>query len=92
MNSKDHKPIDPLTGVPPWRKVVSGAWSNTEGCSKLLTYYLNPINRAIKSYLEDTRHMLSKVKKINEEVVPLPPHIRLATMDMVATYSTSESY
>ena len=42
--------------------------------------------------LEDTRHMLSKVKKINEEVVPLPPHIRLATMDMVATYSTSESY
>ena len=41
MNSKDHKPVDPRTGVPPWREVVSGSGSNTEGASKIVNYYLN---------------------------------------------------
>ena len=88
LNSKDHKPPDPLTGVPPWREVVSGSGSNTEGCSKLITHYLNPINRALKSYLEDTRHMLYKVKNINETLSPLHPHTRLIIMDVVAMYSS----
>ena len=38
MNNKNHKPVDPRYGVPPWREVVSGSGSNTEGASKVVNF------------------------------------------------------
>ena len=86
MNSKDHKQPDPTTGVPPWREIVSGSGSNTEGCSKIINHYLNPIMQDLKSYLQDSRHMLEKIKRINDQLSPLPDNTRMIAIDCVAMY------
>ena len=86
MNSKDHKPIDPRTGVPPWREVISGSGSNTEGSSRIVNHHLNPINKKLPSYIEDTRHMLIRVRNIIQHNAPLHPLTRLVTIDAVAMY------
>ena len=86
MNPKDHKRPDPVTNLPPMREVVSGSGSNTEGISKVVTYYINPVNRKQPSYLEDTRHILAEIKEINQTLSPLPQTTRLVTIDVVAMY------
>ena len=86
MNSKNHKPVDPETGVPPWREIVGGSGSQTEGASKIVNYFLNPINMKVASYLEDSRDMLAKVKVINETQAPLPAQSRMVTPDVTAMY------
>ena len=83
---KNHKPVEPETGVPPWRKIVSGAGSQTEGASKVVNFFLNPINMKVHSYLEDSRDMLLKVKEINQTLAPLPPQTRMVTPDVTAMY------
>ena len=86
MNPKDHKKLDLVTNMPPMREVVSGSGSNTEGLSKVVTHYINPINRQQPSYLEDTRHILAEVQDINRTLSPLPSTTRLVTIDVVAMY------
>ena len=86
MSSKNHKPVVPETGVPPWREVASGSGSNTEGASKICSHYLNPINMKVASYLEDTRHMVVKVKDLNRRSAPLSKSTRLVSVDVVAMY------
>ena len=53
---------------------------------KPITHFLNPINRKVKSYLEDTRHMLIKIKDINANQGPLPDNTRLISIDVCAMY------
>ena len=65
---------------------ISGSGSNTEGLSKLVTHYINPVNRRQPSYLEDTRHILEVIKEVNQTMSPLPPTTRIVTMDVVAMY------
>ena len=77
MNPKDHKRPDPVTNIPPMREVVSGSGSNTEGLSKIVTHYINPVNKSQPSYLEDTRHILAEIRDINETLSPLPLNTRL---------------
>ena len=83
--------MDATTGLPPWREVVSGSGSNTEGASKIVNFFLNPLNMKVASYLQDTRHMLAKLKSINEERGPLPMQTRLVAIDAVAMYPSVPS-
>ena len=66
--------LDLVTNMPPMREVVSGFGSNTEGLSKVVTHYINPINRKQPSY---TRHILAEVQDINRTLSPLPSITRL---------------
>ena len=50
-----------------------------------MNFFLNPLNRKVPSYLEDTRHMLCKVREINQRA-PLPKTTRLIAIDAVAMY------
>ena len=60
--------------------------SNTEGGSRIVNYYLNPLNRKVDSYLEDGRHMLVKVGKMNRTQAPFPPQTRIVVIDAIAMY------
>ena len=73
---KQHKSLKQETEVPPWREVISCSGANTEGASKVVNYFLNPINKKVPSYLKDTRHMLCNLRTINQEQAPLPSSTR----------------
>ena len=61
MNPKDHKRPDPVTNIPPMREVVSGSGSNTEGLSKIVTHYINPVNKSQPSYTTNLSRFILKV-------------------------------
>ena len=82
---KDHKPADPVTGIPPLREVVSGSGSVTEYISSFVDHHLKPEVKKLPSFIEDTPDFLREVERRNS-LGNLPPHAIPVSMDVVALY------
>ena len=75
---KVHKPGNP------GRPVVSSIGCHTENISKYVDYHLQPLNRALPSYIQDSTDFLKKLDSLPEE---LPPETIMVTMDVRALYT-----
>ena len=74
---KLHKPVIP------GRPIVSSCGSPTENISCFLDYYLQPLTRALPSYIRDTTDFLQKIR----ELPALPPESLLVTLDVSSLYT-----
>ena len=82
---KDHKPVNPETGIPPLREVISGSGSNTEMVSAYADHHIKSYVKKLETYLEDTPHVLRCVALMNREG-PLPPGAIPVTCDARELY------
>ena len=76
---KLHKP-----GLP-GRTIVSSWGSPTENISCFVDYFLQPITRALPSYIRDTTDFLQKLR----ELPALPPESFLVTLDVSSLYTNT---
>ena len=74
---KIHKPNNP------GRPVVSSIGCHTEKISQYVDHHLQPLNKALPSYVQDTTHFLQKLKSVPE----LPEDALLVTMDVRSLYT-----
>ena len=82
---KDHKPTDPVTGLPPLREVVSCSGSTSEYISAYVDHHLKPEVKKLPSFVEDTPHFLREIEQRNA-LGPLPPESVPVSIDVVALY------
>ena len=82
---KDHKRVVEGSNIPPLREVVSGSGSNTEYLSAYVDHHSKAEVQKLPSYLEDTPHVLRKIREKNRRG-PLPPGCIPVTMDVSALY------
>ena len=82
---KDHKPANPVTGLPPLREVVSGSGSNTEFMSAFVDHHMKEEVRKLNSFIEDSPHFLREIEEINKRG-RLPEQAIPVTMDITALY------
>ena len=82
---KDHKPVDPNSGIPPLREVISGSGSNTEFISAYVDYHCKAEVKKLPSFIEDTPHFLRDISEFNERG-RLPEQAILVSMDVTALY------
>ena len=74
---KLHKP-----GIP-GRPIVSSCGSPTENISRFVDYFLQPLTRALPSFIRDTSDFLQKLR----ELPVLPPDSLLVTLDVSSLYT-----
>ena len=48
------------------RKVVSSVKYHTSNCSKCIDHYLQPHEKALSSYVQDTTDFMNKVETVNQ--------------------------
>ncbi|KAL8603505.1 hypothetical protein ACOMHN_038646 [Nucella lapillus] len=72
---------------PPGRPIVSGVNGPTENVSKIVDDWLQPYNKRLPSYIQDTTDMLCQLDKWNRELAPFPTNTRLVTIDVVGLYN-----
>ena len=82
---KDHKPVNPVSGIPPLREVISGSGSNTEYISAFVDHHLKQEVKKLPSFIEDTPHLLRDIMESNSKG-RLPPNAFPVSMDIVALY------
>ena len=82
---KDHKPCNPVTGIPPLREVVSGSGSNTEFISAFVDHHLKQEVKKLDSFVEDSPHFLREIEDRNAKG-RLPSNAFPVSMDVVALY------
>ena len=82
---KDHKPVNPDTGIPPLREVVSGSGSNTEMISAFVDIHAKKQVTKQETYLEDTPDVLRMFEEMNSGG-PLPAGAIPVVYDVVALY------
>ena len=75
---KIHKPNNP------GRPVVSSIGCHTEKISHYVDHHLQPLNKALPSYVQDTTDFLKKLDNLPEE---LPENAILVTMDVRSLYT-----
>lgn len=75
---KIHKPDNP------GRPVVSSIDCHTEKISHFVDHHLQPLNKALPSYVQDTTDFLQKLRALPEE---LPEDALLVTMDVRSLYT-----
>ena len=75
---KIHKPGNP------GRPIVSSIGCHTENISKYVDYYLQPINKGLPSYVQDSTDFLNKLDELPEE---LPDNTIMVTMDVRSLYT-----
>ena len=75
---KIHKPNNPK------RPLVSSINCHTEKISEYVDHHLQPLNKALPSYVQDTTHFLQKLNSLPEE---LPEQALLVTMDVRSLYT-----
>ena len=78
MLPKIHKRLFDVPGRP----VISNCGYFTENISAFLDYHLQPLSRAVKSYIKDTNDFLKKLKGLKN----LPSDFLLCTVDVVGLY------
>ena len=74
---KIHKPSNP------GRPVISSTNCHTTKLSKYVDHYIQPLAKAVKSYIRDTTDLLNKMKLLGT----IPEGAILVTMDVKALYS-----
>ena len=75
---KIHKPNNP------GRPVVSSIGCHTEKISQYVDHHLQPLNKALPSYVQDTTDFLKKLDNLSED---LPKDAILVTMDVRSLYT-----
>lgn len=68
---------------PPGRPIISGNESITEPASQFVDFFIKPIVSELPSFIQDTTHVLNKIKDIQNIGSAL-----LVTMDVEALYTT----
>lgn len=68
--------------VPPGRPIVSDCGSETYQTAEFIDYYLNPLSIKHPSYIKDTYHFISIIKKLK-----IPPNSYFFTMDIESLYT-----
>ena len=78
LQPKIHKRTEDVPGRP----VISNSGYFTENISKFLDYHLQPLAQGVKSYIQDTKHFINKLKNVSN----LPKNSILCTIDVVGLY------
>ena len=84
-NPKVHKAAREDLGIPPLREIVSCSGSNSEGLGKLVDSFTRPVDENCASFLQDTPHLLRKIRQLNAEG-PQPEGTFIFSLDVVALY------
>ena len=66
----------------PGTPVISNSGYYTEKISSFLDHHLQPLAKGVKSYIQDTKHFLNKLRTIPN----LPENSILCTIDVVGLY------